>query len=49
MQNQTETLKVGMRAPEFALESANREGRVHTLSAFLQRGALILEFLRGTW
>jgi hypothetical protein len=44
----TETLKVGSRAPEFALEAANREG-VLTLSGFLRRGMLIAEFLRGTW
>jgi peroxiredoxin len=44
----TETLKIGSRAPEFALEAANREG-VLTLSGFLRRGVLIVEFLRGTW
>jgi hypothetical protein len=48
MLNHTETLKVGSRAPEFALEAANREG-VLTLSGFLRRGVLIAEFLRGTW
>ena len=48
MQDRTETLQVGSRAPEFALEAANREGMM-TLSGFLQRGQLILEFLRGTW
>jgi hypothetical protein len=48
MQDRTETLQVGARAPEFALEAANREGML-TLSGFLQRGLLILEFLRGTW
>jgi hypothetical protein len=48
MQNRTETLQVGSRAPEFTLEPANREG-ILTLSGFLQRGKLILEFLRGTW
>jgi hypothetical protein len=44
----TENLKVGSRAPEFALEAANREG-VLTLSGFLRRGVLIADFLRGTW
>ena len=48
MQDRTETLQVGSRAPEFALEAATREGML-TLSGFLQRGQLILEFLRGTW
>jgi hypothetical protein len=48
MLDRTETLKVGSRAPEFALEAANREG-VLTLSGFLRRGMLIAEFLRGTW
>ena len=48
MLDHTETLKVGSRAPEFALEAANRDG-VLTLSGFLKRGVLIAEFLRGTW
>jgi hypothetical protein len=48
MLDRTETLKVGSRAPEFALEAANREGML-TLSGFLRRGTLIAEFLRGTW
>jgi hypothetical protein len=48
MLDYTETLKVGSRAPEFALGAANLEGVV-TLSGFLRRGNLILEFLRGTW
>jgi len=48
MQNRTETLDVGSRAPEFSLRSANREGEF-TLSALLLEGPLIIEFLRGTW
>ena len=48
MLDHTETFKVGSRAPEFALEAANREG-VLTLSGFLRRGVLIVDFLRGTW
>jgi hypothetical protein len=48
MQDHTETLQVGLRAPEFALGSANRDG-VLTLSGFLKRGVLVAEFLRGTW
>ena len=46
--SQTETLKVGDRAPDFALSAANREGGV-SLKQLLERGPLILEFLRGTW
>ncbi|HEX4426772.1 MAG TPA: redoxin domain-containing protein [Terriglobales bacterium] len=46
---QTETLKLTSRAPEFALESAKNDRLVHTLSGFLRRGTLVLEFLRGTW
>jgi hypothetical protein len=48
MQERTETLQVGARAPEFSLEAANRDG-TFTLSGFLRRGMLILDFLRGTW
>src|SRR5207237_10553102 len=46
--SQTETLKVGDRAPDFALFAANREGSV-SLKQLLERGPLILDFLRGTW
>lgn len=48
MQSQTETLKIGSHAPEFSLGAANRED-TFTLAGFLERGPLILEFLRGTW
>jgi hypothetical protein len=48
MQNETETLGLGSKAPEFSLSAANREGNF-TLSGFLDNGPLILEFLRGTW
>jgi peroxiredoxin len=48
MQNKTETLAVGDRAPDFMLSAANREG-VFSLSESRQRGPVILEFLRGTW
>src|ERR1700746_3893176 len=48
MLDHTETLVMGARAPEFSLEAANRDG-ILTLSGFLKRGSLILEFLRGTW
>ncbi len=48
MQDRTETLTVGSRAPEFLLAAANRDG-ILSLSGFLSRGTLIVEFLRGTW
>jgi hypothetical protein len=48
MSDCTETLAVGSRAPEFLLSAANRDG-ILSLSGFLSRGALIVEFLRGTW
>jgi len=48
MKSQTETLAIGSRAPDFSLGAANREGML-TLAGFLVQGALILEFLRGTW
>jgi len=48
VKNCTETLEIGSRAPDFSLGAANREG-TFTLSGLLQGGALIVEFLRGTW
>ncbi len=48
MKNRTETLQVGSQAPEFSLTAANRQG-VFTLSWFLARGPVVLEFIRGTW
>ncbi len=48
VKNRTETLEIGSRAPDFSLGAANREG-TFTLGDFLAQGALILEFLRGTW
>ena len=48
MKERTETLAVGDQAPEFTLPAVNREG-TFSLSECLQRGPLILEFLRGTW
>jgi hypothetical protein len=48
MLDRTETLSVGSRAPDFLLSAANREG-ILSLSGFLSRGVLIVEFLRGTW
>jgi hypothetical protein len=48
MENQTETLQVGARAPEFALAAANREGKF-VLSELVRSGPVIVEFVRGTW
>ena len=48
MPEQTATLRTGDAAPGFELSAANREG-VFSLQAALQRGPVILEFLRGTW
>ncbi len=48
MRDRTETLVVGSQAPEFLLPAANREG-IFSLSGFLSRGNLVIEFLRGTW
>ena len=48
MQNRTDTLETGSRAPDFSLGAANREGTFN-LGGLLGQGALILEFLRGTW
>ena len=48
VQHRTDTLAVGSHAPEFSIGAANREG-TFTLAGLLAGGALILEFLRGTW
>jgi hypothetical protein len=48
MRNRTETLGIGSRAPDFSLGAANRDG-TFTLGGLLAQGALMLEFLRGTW
>ena len=48
MQNITETLGIGSRAPEFRLGDANGP-RMISLSETAARGPLVLEFLRGTW
>jgi hypothetical protein len=48
MQDHTETLRMGSRAPEFHLPAANRPGEF-SLSGLVEGGTLILEFVRGTW
>jgi hypothetical protein len=49
MQNRTETLEIGSRAPDFSLGAANREGTFTLGGLLLEQGTLVLEFLRGTW
>jgi peroxiredoxin len=48
MQSRTVTLEIGSQAPDFSLGAANRED-MFSLASFLQHGAFIFEFLRGTW
>jgi peroxiredoxin len=48
VKNRTQTLVVGSAAPAFTLRAANGEG-AFSLSNFLSRGPLVIEFLRGTW
>jgi peroxiredoxin len=49
MQDRTETLGIGSRAPEFSLSSASGQRAIITLSTMLGRGPVIVEFMRGTW
>jgi hypothetical protein len=48
MKNQTENLGVGSPAPPFTLPAANGDG-IFSLRDLISRGALIVEFQRGTW
>ena len=48
VKDRTETLEIGVRAPDFSLGAANREG-TFTLGGLLAQGTVVLEFLRGTW
>ncbi len=48
MSNRSATLRVGERVPEFTLSAANAAERV-SLGNLLQRGPVVIEFLRGTW
>jgi peroxiredoxin len=48
MQNRTDTLQAGSRAPDFSLSAANRDGSF-SLASLLTHGPVIVEFLRGTW
>jgi peroxiredoxin len=42
------TLRVGDAAPPFSLAAAN-SGQLLSLAKLLHQGALVVEFLRGTW
>ncbi len=48
MAQQSSTLSTGSRVPEFTLAAANG-GQTVSLAELLQRGPLVIEFLRGTW
>jgi hypothetical protein len=48
VQNRTETLEVGSKAPNFSLTAANCEG-IFSLAEMLKAGPVLVEFLRGTW
>jgi peroxiredoxin len=45
--NTSDTLKVGDRAPDFSLLTANAD--TTSLSQLIAHGPAVLEFLRGTW
>jgi len=47
-QSASDTLNLGDAAPKFRLNAANRP-ETSDLQDLLQRGPLIVEFLRGTW
>lgn len=48
MHKKTDTLEIGSKAPEFTLPSANPQGNF-SLPDLIERGPLVVEFLRGTW
>ncbi len=48
MPERTSTLQAGDRAPGFELAAANRQ-EGFSLARALEHGAVVLEFLRGTW
>jgi peroxiredoxin len=45
---ESSTLKVGDAAPSFTLDAAN-VGEPVSLATMLERGPVIVEFVRGTW
>lgn len=47
MLNESTTLQIGDRAPDFSLPDAR--GGVRTLAQYLANGPLLLAFHRGTW
>lgn len=48
MTKHSSTLQVGDTAPDFTLPSANGNDDL-ALSQLVQRGPMVIEFLRGTW
>lgn len=44
----TDTLNIGDKAPDFALNAVNRTEK-YSLSDLRKHGPVIVEFLRGTW
>ncbi len=48
VQESSDTLKVGDRAPEFSLDAASQPGSI-SLAQLIANGPTVLEFLRGTW
>ncbi|MGI9103031.1 MAG: hypothetical protein ACR2IF_11375 [Terriglobales bacterium] len=48
MAQQSSTLSIGGRVPDFTLTAANG-GQSVNLAQLLARGPVVLEFLRGTW
>jgi len=48
MVSATDTLKIGDKAPDFALSAANGKEK-YSLSDLRKHGPVIVEFLRGTW
>jgi hypothetical protein len=54
MARNSDTLKIGDSAPSFSLWAANEFNAIGTpvemrLQDLMQRGPVVLEFLRGTW
>ena len=47
MRNQSDTLTVGMQAPDFTLPTTR--GDTQSLASYLARGPVLLAFHRGTW
>src|SRR5690348_146289 len=48
VQNTTDTLGIGSRAPDFKLTAVNTS-KIYSLSDLIADSPVILEFMRGTW